>query len=96
MRTLAVLGLLLGLSACGERQKTVEAAKPPAPQCEAAGALACRIAPVDSLESFYKRIWTHPAPTDEVELTVRTGEEVRKVRVQAVDRMQTLRKPQGI
>ena len=53
-------------------------------------------APVDSLESFYKRIWTHPAPTDEVELTVRSGEEVRKVRVQAVDRMQTLRKPQGI
>jgi S1-C subfamily serine protease len=53
-------------------------------------------APVDSLESFYKKIWTHPTPTDEVELTVRTGEEVRKVRVQAVDRLQTLRKPQGI
>ncbi|MBS0342627.1 MAG: serine protease [Proteobacteria bacterium] len=53
-------------------------------------------APVDSLESFYKKVWTRSAPTDEVELTVRSGESVRKVRVQAVDRMQTLRKPRGI
>jgi hypothetical protein len=45
-----LLSLLLALSGCGERQKTAEAPKPPAPQCEAAGALACRIAPVDSLE----------------------------------------------
>jgi len=52
--------------------------------------------PVHSLESFYKKVWTRPAPTDEVELTIRQGEEVRKIRVQAVDRMQTLRKPQGI
>jgi serine protease Do len=53
-------------------------------------------APVDSLESFYKKVWTRPAPTDEVELTLRQGEEVRKIRVQAIDRMQSLRKPQGI
>lgn len=53
-------------------------------------------APVNSLESFYKKVWTRAAPTDEVELTVRSGEEVRKVKVQAVDRMLTLRKPQGI
>lgn len=53
-------------------------------------------APVDSLESFYKKVWTRAAPTDEVELTVRTGEEVRKIRVKAIDRMLILRKPQGI
>ncbi|MBS0453017.1 MAG: serine protease [Proteobacteria bacterium] len=53
-------------------------------------------APVDSLESFYKKVWTHPAPTAEVELTVRSGEAVRKIRIQAVDRLETLRKPQGI
>jgi hypothetical protein len=41
-------------------------------------------------------VWTRPAPTDEVELTLRQGEEVRKIRVQAIDRMQSLRKPQGI
>lgn len=52
--------------------------------------------PVNSLETFYKKVWTHPAPTDEVELTLRQGDEVRKIRVQAVDRLQTLRKPQGI
>ena len=52
--------------------------------------------PVDSLESFYKQVWTRGAPTDEVELTLRKGDEVRKIRVQAVDRMLTLRKPQGI
>ena len=53
-------------------------------------------APVDSLESFYKKVWTRADPNDEVELTLRQGEEVRKIRVKGVDRMQTLRKPQGI
>lgn len=47
MRLLALLALCLAVSACGERSKTAEAA--PA-QCAAAGALACRIAPVESLE----------------------------------------------
>jgi hypothetical protein len=56
MRKLALLALLLTLPACGERQKASEglklgAAQPPAArQCAAAGALACRIAPVESLE----------------------------------------------
>jgi hypothetical protein len=50
MRLLAVLALCLAVSACGERKKTAEASNPPAPQCAAAGALACRIAPVESLE----------------------------------------------
>jgi serine protease Do len=53
-------------------------------------------APVDSLESFYKKIWTRAAPDEEVELTLRQGEEVRKLRVKAIDRMQTLRKPRGV
>ena len=53
-------------------------------------------APVDSLEGFYKKVWTRASPEDEVELTLRQGEEVRKIRVKAVDRMQTLRKPRGI
>ncbi|SFM30806.1 S1C family serine protease [Variovorax sp. OV329] len=53
-------------------------------------------APVDSLESFYKKVWTRATPDDEVELTLRQGDEVRKLRVQAMDRMDTLRKPQGI
>jgi hypothetical protein len=47
MRLLALLALCLAVSACGERKKAAEAA--PA-QCAAAGALACRIAPVESLE----------------------------------------------
>jgi len=52
--------------------------------------------PVDSLESFYKKIWTHAEPSDEVELTLRQGDEIHRIRVKAVDRQLTLRKPQGI
>lgn len=51
---------------------------------------------VSTLEAFYKRLWQRPAPDAEVELTVQQGPEIRKVRVHAVDRMQTLRKPGGI
>jgi serine protease Do len=51
---------------------------------------------VTTLEGFYKELWKRPAPDTEVELTVRQGSEVRKVKVHAVDRMQTLRKPEGI
>jgi hypothetical protein len=54
MRKLALLAALLALPACGDRQKTAAteaaASQTAAPQCSAAGALACRIAPVDSLE----------------------------------------------
>ena len=54
MRNLALLALLLALPAC-DRQKTAApepaaAQTAAAPQCSAAGALACPIAPVDSLE----------------------------------------------
>ncbi len=51
---------------------------------------------VATLEAFYKQLWKRAAPDAEVELTVQQGSETRKVRVQAVDRMKTLRKPAGI
>ncbi|RZL90829.1 MAG: serine protease [Variovorax sp.] len=47
-------------------------------------------------EALYKQLWMHAEPDDEIELTVRQGEAVRKIRFRAVDRMQTLRKPEGI
>ena len=54
MRNLALLALLLALAAC-DRQKTAEtepaaSTTTAAPQCSTVGALACPIAPVDSLE----------------------------------------------
>jgi serine protease Do len=51
---------------------------------------------ITTLEAFYKQLWQRPAPDADVELTVKQGEEIRKVKVHAVDRMQTLRKPAGI
>lgn len=51
---------------------------------------------VATLEAFYKQLWKRPAPDAEVELTVQQGSETRKIRIQAVDRMRTLRKPSGI
>jgi serine protease Do len=52
--------------------------------------------PVDSLEHFYKKVWAHPDPEDEIELTVLKGAEIRKVVVKPVDRMSILKKPAGI
>jgi len=51
---------------------------------------------VRTLEAFYKELWKRPTPEGDVELTVRQGVEVRKLKVHAIDRMQTLRKPEGI
>ncbi|VTU40164.1 S1C family serine protease [Variovorax sp. PBL-E5] len=51
---------------------------------------------VRTLEAFYKQLWKRAAPESEVVLTVRQGSEVRKVKVHAIDRMQTLRKPESI
>jgi len=51
---------------------------------------------VSTLEAFYKQLWTRPDAEADVELTVQQGSEIRKVKVHAVDRMQTLRKPEGI
>ena len=51
---------------------------------------------VTTLEAFYKQLWKRPGAEADVELTVQQGSEVRKIKVHAVDRMQTLRKPEGI
>lgn len=51
---------------------------------------------VTTLEGFYKQLWRRPVPDTDVELTVQQGSEVHKVRIHAVDRMETLRKPAGI
>lgn len=51
---------------------------------------------VSTLEAFYKQLWKRPGAEGDVELTVQQGSEVRKITVHAVDRMRTLRKPQGI
>lgn len=51
---------------------------------------------VATLEEFYKRVWSHPNPDDEIELTVLQGAEVKKIVIKAVDRAQTMRKPAGI
>jgi serine protease Do len=51
---------------------------------------------VSSLEAFYKKLWEHKDPNDEVQLTVLQGGEVKVIPVRAVDRMSTIRKPSGI
>lgn len=51
---------------------------------------------VDTLEGFYKKLWAHPNPDDEVVLTVLQGNEIRLVTIKAMDRASTLRKPPGI
>ena len=53
-------------------------------------------AKVATPEALYKQLWTHAEPDDEIELTVQQGGVVRKIRFRAIDRMQTLRKPEGI
>ncbi len=51
---------------------------------------------VTSLEQFYKQVWSHASPDDEIDLTVMQGSEVRQVKLKAVDRMSTMVKPSGI
>jgi len=53
-------------------------------------------AKVETLEAFYKKLWQHAEPESEVELTVQQGEAVRTLRLRAIDRMRTMRKPAGI
>lgn len=53
-------------------------------------------APVTSLEAFYKGIWRHANPEDEIKLTVQSGADTRSVTIKAVDRMSTMAKPAGI
>ena len=51
---------------------------------------------VATLEQFYKRIWAHPNPDDEIKLTVQQGGDTRTVTLRGVDRMSTMVKPGGI
>jgi S1-C subfamily serine protease len=51
---------------------------------------------VGSLEEFYKRIWAHPDPEDEIKLTVVQGEDTKVLTLKGVDRRATLAKPAGI
>jgi S1-C subfamily serine protease len=51
---------------------------------------------VTTLEGFYKKLWSHPNPDDEIQLTVLQGAEIRQITLHAVDRMTTMRRPAGI
>ena len=51
---------------------------------------------VSTLEAFYKALWAHSDPEDEITLLVLQGSEIRKIVVKAVDRMTTMTKPRGI
>ena len=53
-------------------------------------------APVATLEAFYKKLWDRSAPDAEITLTVRQGEDVKSIVLQAEDRMLTLKKPSSI
>jgi len=51
---------------------------------------------VSSLEAFYKKLWTHTDPEDEIQLTVQQGETVRQITLKGMDRMSTMKRPPGI
>jgi len=51
---------------------------------------------VDSLESFYKKLWAHSEPDADVQLTVLQGADIKTIVLKATDRMRTMRKPAGI
>ena len=53
-------------------------------------------AKVATLEAFYKKLWEHTQPDDEITLTVLQGAEVKTIKLKAVDRMSTMQKPDGI
>jgi serine protease Do len=51
---------------------------------------------VATLEQFYKRIWSHANPEDEIKLTVQQRGETRVLTLKGIDRSTTMIKPQGI
>ena len=53
-------------------------------------------AKVATLEAFYKKLWEHAQPDDEIALTVLQGADVKTIKLKAVDRMSTMQKPDGI
>lgn len=48
---------------------------------------------VATLEDFYKKLWEHANPDDEIKLTVLQGADVKVITLKAVDRMSTMIKP---
>lgn len=53
-------------------------------------------ASVATLEAFYKQVWRHANPDDEIQLTVLQGAQIKTLTLKAVDRMSTMMKPAGI
>ena len=51
---------------------------------------------VATLEEFYKKVWEHANPDDEIKLTVLQGADLKNITIKAVDRMSTMMKPAGI
>jgi serine protease Do len=51
---------------------------------------------VDSLETLYKKLWDRAEADAEITLTVLQGADIRAIRLRAVDRLRSLRKPSGI
>jgi S1-C subfamily serine protease len=51
---------------------------------------------VDTLEAFYKKLWSYGEPNAEVRLTVLQGADIKTITLKAVDRMSTMTKPEGI
>ena len=51
---------------------------------------------VHALEAFYKALWQGDTAEREVRLDIRRGAEIQTLSVMTLDRMKTLRKPQGI
>jgi len=51
---------------------------------------------VTSLESFYKRLWARPKADDEIRITLKRGEDVQTLTLHGVDRMSTMKRPEGI
>lgn len=51
---------------------------------------------VASLEEFYKGLWAHANPDDEIKLTVLHGADLKVISIKGVDRMTTMVKPAGI
>lgn len=51
---------------------------------------------VATLEAFYKKLWDHPQPEVDIQLTVLQGADIKTIVIKAVDRMSILRQPAGI
>jgi serine protease Do len=51
---------------------------------------------VSTLEEFYRKLWAHANPDDEIKLTVMQGAEIKVLTMRGVDRMTTMTKPAGI